>query len=129
MSTKPDQESGSPQLFVRDVATELVGEVEPEFAERMVELNRDRRLNETWSNSRLVCQATHIGQSADKLAALGEQQLERLCGDVVPSHPVASPGLQRQLQPAGIGVQRVGHEMTAQPTARRAATARFETVL
>jgi hypothetical protein len=129
VSTKPDQESGSPQLLVWHVATELVGEVEPELAEGMVEIGRDRRLHQPRTNGRLLCQATHVGQPAGELAALGEQQLEGLCGDVVPSHAVTSPGLQRQLQSSGISVQGVGYEMTAQSTSRRAATARFETVL
>ena len=46
MSSQPDQESSGPQLFVGDVMTELVGEVEPELAEGPIEIERNRCLNE-----------------------------------------------------------------------------------
>ena len=109
--------------------TELVGEVEPELAERLIEIDGDRRLDEARPDVGLISQATHIGQSPGQFAALGEQQLEGFGGDVVPSDPATALCLERQLQPAGIGVQAVGHEMTAQPPACRAATARFEAML
>jgi hypothetical protein len=73
--------------------TELVGEVEPELAEGPIEIERNRCLNESRPNRRVIRQATHIGQPSGELATLGGQQLEGFCGDVVPCHPVASPGL------------------------------------
>jgi hypothetical protein len=91
--TKPHQQSGSPQLLVWDVATELIGEVEPKFAEREIEINRDRCLDETRPDSRLLSHSTHVGQPAGKLASLSEQQLERLYGNVVPRHAAATVGL------------------------------------
>ena len=96
MSTNPDQQRRGPQLFVRGVATELVGEVESELAKRMIEIEGDRRLNETWPDVGLIRQATHIGQSAGKLAALGEQQFEGFGCDVVPSEaltPLCQPSV------------------------------------
>ena len=73
--------------------TELVGEVEPELAERVIEIDRNRRLNEPRPNCRLIRHSTHITEPPGKLAALGDEQLESLSSDVVPSHPVASSGL------------------------------------
>ena len=129
MSAKPHQQRRGPQLFVGDVAAELVGEIESELAKRLIELEGNRRLDETRSDVGLIGQPPHIGQSPGKFAALGEQQLEGFGCNVVPSHAPTSPCLQRQLQATGIGVQTVGHEMAAQPPARRAATARFESML
>ena len=74
--------------------TELVGEVEPELAESLIEIERDRCLNESRPNGRVIRQATHIGQPSGELAALGDQQLESFRGDVVPRHSLASSGLQ-----------------------------------
>jgi hypothetical protein len=116
-------------LFVRDIAPELVGEVEPKLAERMVQIKRDRRLDETRANSRVFCQATHIGQSPRKLVALSEEQLEGFCGNVIPCHAVAPAGLLRELEPAGVSVQRVWHEVAAQPPSRGAASERLEPML
>ena len=73
--------------------TELIGEVEPELAERLIEIERNRCLNEARPNCRLIRHATHIGKSPVELAALGDEQLESLSSDVVPRHPVASSGL------------------------------------
>jgi hypothetical protein len=52
--------------------TELVGEVEPELAEGLIEIERNRRLNESRPNGRVIRQATHLGQPSGKLAALGD---------------------------------------------------------
>jgi len=109
--------------------TELVGEVEPQLAQGVIEVERNRCLNESRPDSRLVRQSTHFGQPPGELAALGNQQLEGLCGDVVPRHSLTSSRLQRQLQPPRIGVQRMGNEVSTQSAAGRAATARFEAVL
>ncbi|MEY2524775.1 MAG: hypothetical protein QOJ66_3340 [Ilumatobacteraceae bacterium] len=73
--------------------TELVGEVEPELAEGLIEIERNRCLNESRPNGRVIRQAAHLGQPSGELAALGDQQLEGFCGDVVPRHSVASSGL------------------------------------
>jgi hypothetical protein len=129
MCSNPDQESRGPELLVGDVMTELVGEVESELAERLIEIKRNRRLNEPRPNGRLIRHTTHIGKSSGELAALGDEQRESLSSDVVPCHPVASLGLKRQLQSTGVGVQGVGDEVPAQPTTRCAATARFEAML
>ena len=93
VSSKPDQKSSGPQLFIGDVTTELVGEVEPELAESLIEIERDRCLNESRPDGGVIRQAPHIGQPSGELAALGDQQLEGFGGDVVPRHSVASSGL------------------------------------
>ena len=73
--------------------TELVGEVEPELAEGPIEIERNRCLNESRPNGRVIRQAPHIGQPSGELAALGDQQLEGFGGDVVPRDSLASSGL------------------------------------
>ena len=44
---EPDQQRRGPQLFVGNVAADLVGKVEAQFAERGVEIVGDGRLHET----------------------------------------------------------------------------------
>ena len=73
--------------------TELVGEVEPELAEGAIEIERNRCLNESRPNGRVIRQATHIVQPSGELATLGDQQLEGFRCDVVPCHSLASSGL------------------------------------
>lgn len=129
MSTKPEQESRRPQLFIGDVVPELVGEVEPQLAESVVQGKWNRRLNEARTNGRLIRQAPYIGQSPLQPVTLGEQQLEGFCGDVIPRHPAASVGLYRQFYPPCVGVQDVWYQVTAQPTPGSAATEWFEAML
>jgi hypothetical protein len=78
----------------------------------MVEVERDRRLDQSRADRCLARDSAHIGETPGELGALGEQQLDSFDGDVVPRDAAAPPRLLGELQASGVGVQRVWYEMT-----------------
>ncbi len=129
VSAKPDQQRSRPQLLVRHVAPELVGEVQPQLAECEIQIRRDRRLYQTRTRRCLLGQPTNVGEASADVAALSEQEFEGLGGDVVPCDTTAPASLLQELEPTSVGVQRVGHEVTAKSTTGRTATERLDTML
>ena len=120
MGPDPDQQRRRPQLFVRDVAPELVGKVETELAERVIELDWDRCLDQSRPDGCLVGQTANIGQSPGYFVALTQQELECLDRDVVPRGSLTTTGLLLQLETPRVGMQRVWNEVASQPPAGRA---------
>ena len=87
---EPHQQSCSPKLIVRDIVTELVGEVETKFAERSIQIESDRRLHHTWAGGGLCGESADVVEAPAQIGVLGEQQLECLCGNVVPCDACSS---------------------------------------
>ncbi len=113
----PDQQRRRPQLFVGDVAPELVGKVEAKLAERVIELDRDRCLNQSRSDGCLVGQPANVGQSPGNFVALAQQELERLDRDVIPRGSLTTTSLLLQLETSRVGMQRVWNEVASQSPA------------
>jgi hypothetical protein len=84
VGSNPDQQGRRPQLFVGNVAAELVGEIEPKLTQRVIERYRDRCLDEPGPDGCLIGQSANVEQSSGHLVALGQQELERLDRDIVP---------------------------------------------
>ncbi len=129
VSANPDQQRGRPQLLVRHVAAQLVGEIEPKLAECEIQIRRYGRLHQTRARRCLLGQPANVGKAPADIDALSEQEFESLGGDIVPCDTTAPASLLQKLEPTSVGVQRMGHEMTAKSTTGCTATERLDTML
>ena len=87
-----------------------------------VEVGRDRRLDEARADGCLIGEPAHLGESSRHLGASASSNSS--ASVATSSHVTRRPrrACCDELEPAGVGVQRVRHEVAAQPGAGCATT-------